>query len=168
MEPIVVPVTCVDRPDLPPAQDAEMTIEPPDVPGGSHVEAIGNGGCQSGSRSAKRSMVVPPVAPYRPAIRRILRASVVNIKRDEHGPSYAQILKEAREKVDLKEIGINESRIRWTSGGSLLIEVLGFDRDIKADFLANRLRTVLEGKAAISRPTASGELRLWGLDVYWR
>lgn len=80
------------------------------------------------------------------------------------GPTYAQIFRCAREQIDLKEIGITDSKIRWTSGGSLLIEVPGFNKVEKANLLANKLKVVLDGKASISRPVGSGELRLWGLD----
>lgn len=97
--------------------------------------------------------------------RRLPRTAVVNIKCVESAPSYAELLRTARERVNLSDVGITDSRIRWSAGGSILIEIPGLGKNEKAELLADRLKEALAGYATVSRPVVGGELRLWGLDV---
>lgn len=46
----------------------------------------------------------------------------------------------------------------------LCLLVAGDDMVGKADLLADRLKQILADEAIVSRPTAKGELRIWGLD----
>lgn len=112
----------------------------------------------SGSHTMKSSS-------SRASNRRIPKTSAVCIRRiNNDGPSYAEMLKKAREKIQLSGLGIEDTRIRWTANGSVLIEVAGNDMAGKADMFANQLKDVLDGEAIITRPAVKGELRIWGLD----
>lgn len=99
-----------------------------------------------------------------PRTRRVSKTGAVCIKRGEGGLTYAQILRLARERVPLGDLGINDTRIRWAANGAVLIEVAGENMAEKADFLAGKLRDALSEEAMVSRPIARGELRIWGLD----
>lgn len=71
----------------------------------------------------------------------------------------------AREKVQLQELGISDTRIRKDAGGGIIVEIPGREGHEKADTLANTLTTALRGVAVISRPVRKGELRITGLDA---
>lgn len=75
-----------------------------------------------------------------------------------------EILKYAREKISLLELGIERSKVRRAANGGVLIEIPGPDGVIKADRLANKLREVVKDKAIISRPVVKGEMRILDLD----
>lgn len=114
-------------------------------------------GSAPGTRTGKAT-------PSRSGGRRIPKSAAVCIKRTDDGPSYAQMLKKAREQIQLGGLGIEDTRIRWTASGSILIEVAGKNMAEKADLFAGKLRSVLEGEATVTRPVLKGELRIWGLD----
>lgn len=104
--------------------------------------------------------------PSRPSTRRAPRTAAVCIKRNDGGPCYAQILRKAREQVVLADIGIEDTRIRWTANGAVLIEISGKDKTGMADSLARKLKDVLVEEAVVTRPIIRGELRIWGLDDF--
>lgn len=83
---------------------------------------------------------------------------------DRH--SYADILKEAKSRVDLKQLGIEDTRIRRAITGGIIIEIPGEQESQKADALATNLRTVFTAAedVKISRPTKRAELRISGID----
>ncbi|EFN87787.1 hypothetical protein EAI_12778, partial [Harpegnathos saltator] len=54
--------------------------------------------------------------------------------------------------------------IRQAANGGRLLEISGPEGTAKADSLATQLRLVLGEEAMVSRPTARGQLRLFGLD----
>lgn len=138
------------RPPIEEQKSSHMAI--PDVSGGKPVSVKDDtwGASLSG--------------PIRPKTRKAPKTAVVCIKRDVDGLSYSQILRRAREKVPIMDLGITDTRIRWAANGSVLIEVAGDNKDDKADLLADKLKEALTDKAIVSRPIAKGELRLWGLD----
>lgn len=125
------------------------------------VTAARDNGRPAGSSSGPQA-VKSVVA--RPINRRVPKSAAVCIKRNTDGPSYAQMLRKAREQIQLGGIGIEDTRIRWAANGSVLIEVAGNNMGEKTDLFASKLREVLEGEATISRPVARGEMRIWGLD----
>lgn len=84
--------------------------------------------------------------------RKVPKSAVVCVKRDIDSPSYAQLLRSARERVNLSELGINNSKIRWSASGAILIKISGVDKTEKADLLADKLTDALRGEATISRP----------------
>lgn len=100
-------------------------------------------------------------------IRKPPRSSAVTIRIEEKNKdkiSYSEVLKKAREKVSLEQIGIEKTKIRKTAAGNILIEIPGIGKNTEADRLAMELNKVLEGEAIIARPIIRGELRLFGLD----
>ncbi|KMQ89040.1 reverse transcriptase [Lasius niger] len=73
---------------------------------------------------------------------------------------------EARSKIDLKALGIVNSRIRQAINGGVLIQIPGKDRVKLADDLANRMEEVVKGKdVVIGRPSKLAELRIRGIDI---
>lgn len=129
--------------------------------GRSYAASVGRTGVRGVVTDPVRN---PTVATTPRTTRRAPRTAVVCIRRGIDGPDYAQILRSARERVNLAEIGVTDSRIRWAANGSILIEVSGIDKKAKADLLATRLREALAGEANVTRPIATGEIRIWGLD----
>lgn len=78
--------------------------------------------------------------------------------------SYKEALIKARKNIQLQDIGIeNNTRIRKTAVGGILIEISGKDNQ-KADRLAEALQITLDSSANIARPMIKGELRLINLD----
>ncbi|GAB1869279.1 CCHC-type domain-containing protein [Camponotus japonicus] len=99
--------------------------------------------------------------------RRPPRSAAVTLRiaeKDKDKITYASVLRKAREKISLEEIGIDKTRIRRTVGGNILIEIPGINKSAEADKLAEELHKVLETEIMISRPTIKGELRLFGID----
>jgi len=92
--------------------------------------------------------------------RRPPKNAAVTIKVGSDGPSYAEIIKRAREGVDLKQLGIQNPRMRRAANGGVLIEISGPERTVKADSLAIRLREVIGGDATVSRPTVKADIRV--------
>jgi len=71
--------------------------------------------------------------------------AAVTIKTNPDGPSYAEVIRQAREAVNLKDLGIVNPRMRRAG---ILIEVPGLEGSVKADALASRLRDVI-GQSAV-------------------
>ncbi|XP_020296248.1 uncharacterized protein LOC109861146 [Pseudomyrmex gracilis] len=109
--------------------------------------------------------VFPPM-PRRGRRRRRRRAAAVAIGRaqDSNIP-YADIMRAAKDKVSLKELGISNTRVQRDVGGGILVEIPGPEGAVKAERLVSALTPVLEGKAVVTRPVQQGELRLTGLDA---
>lgn len=72
------------------------------------------------------------------------------------GRSYAEILREARARISLTDIGIDAPKIRKTASGRVLIKVAGPGRNDKANVLANRLKEVLKEEVSVTRPSIKG------------
>lgn len=92
------------------------------------------------------------------------RSAAVAIRPLKGEQAYAEVMRKARDHVSLAELGINDTRVRKSANGSLLIEISGPNNAAKADLLAERLKVVMKEEALISRPMIRGELRLVGLD----
>jgi len=69
--------------------------------------------------------------------RRAPRNAAVAIKANSDGLSYADVIKQAREKVSLKDIGIVNPRMRRAANGGVIIEIGGPEGTVKADTLAS-------------------------------
>jgi len=106
----------------------------------------------------------PPLSSGEGARRRAPRNAAVSIKANAEGFSYADIIKQARDKVDLKDIGIVNPRMRRAANGGIIIEIAGPDGSSKADTLATRLREVIGDNAVVSRPVVKADLRISGFD----
>lgn len=165
--------TCKSSDNLPQV-DAVMMSRPPGMvnrPGrvvrGPRSVSRGSGANKtvvSDAVAYVKNLDTPSVRTVGIIKRRPPRSAVVCIRREEAGLSYAEILRKARENVNLDEIGINNTRIRWAANGNILIEISGTEMNSKADLLADRLKPILGDDATISRPVAKGELRIWGFD----
>ena len=78
----------------------------------------------------------------------------------------AELIAEARRKVNLKEMGITDVKIRYSVAGNVLVEIPGEDRAAKADNLAGKLREIFpENEVKITRPVKRTDLRITGLDI---
>ncbi|XP_011706311.1 PREDICTED: uncharacterized protein LOC105461508 [Wasmannia auropunctata] len=98
--------------------------------------------------------------------RRVPRSSAITISCQEGGLTYAEIIRKAREEINLEELGIQETRMRNTVAGGVLIELPGENTAASADTLAKKLRDAFcDTMVMIRRPMLRGELRLAGLDA---
>jgi len=89
---------------------------------------------------------------------------VVTITNKSADTTYADILVKAREKVSLKDIGIETIIIRRAINGAIVIEVPGPQGKQQASTLSSRLTAALGKDAKVLNPVAMGELRLRGID----
>jgi hypothetical protein len=80
--------------------------------------------------------------------------------------SYAEVLRTAKKKIELKSLGIEDLRPRRAITGALVLEIRGEGNGEKADALANKLREIMADRddVKISRPIKTVEIRLSGLD----
>ncbi|XP_024882115.1 uncharacterized protein LOC112461196, partial [Temnothorax curvispinosus] len=79
--------------------------------------------------------------------------------------SYAEVLRTARERVSLADLGVARVSCRRAITGGLVIEVPGDGQGEKADLLARQVSAALEGSGVrVSRPARRVGLRLTGLD----
>lgn len=81
------------------------------------------------------------------------RCVVVALKIENGTTTYADILKCARQKINIKELGISDPRVRRSANGGILFEISGPDGGSRADALAGRLRSELGGMVRVTRPT---------------
>jgi len=72
----------------------------------------------------------------------------------------------ARERVDIRSLGIKELRPRRARTGALLLEIPGTNGAAKADALTREMREALKERegVAISRPTKTAEIRVKDLE----
>jgi len=77
------------------------------------------------------------------ARKRAPRNAAMAIKANSGGLSYAEIIKLARERINLKELGIENPRMRRAANGGVIIEIAGPESAVKADSLASRLRDTI-------------------------
>jgi len=110
------------------------------------------------NRNSKR----PPLAPI--VRRRAPRAAAVSIKANAENVTYADIIKHARENVNLKDLGIVNPRMRRAANGGIIIEIAGPEGALKADSLASRLREVIGSNASVSRPVVKADVKISGFD----
>ncbi|XP_052742337.1 uncharacterized protein LOC112057814 [Bicyclus anynana] len=84
---------------------------------------------------------------------------------EEKGATYAAVLKEAKEKIDLSDLGITALRFRRAATGGRILEVPGATSEKMADSLAHKLREVIsEEFLRVSRPVKCVDMRVSGLD----
>lgn len=92
-------------------------------------------------------------------------AAVVITPNVEQEVTRTELIKEARSKINLEEIGIDYIRPKIAITGAVILEIPGEDGKTKADKLASKLREALsETKARITRPIKRTDLRISGLD----
>lgn len=91
-------------------------------------------------------------------------AAVSIIGRDKNF-SYKEALLKTRQEISLKNLKIENTRLRRAANGGYLIEILDKDNAGKAKVLQERLRAILpEEQATVACPVTYGELRFIGLD----
>jgi len=98
------------------------------------------------------------------ARRRAPRNAAVSIKTNMDGLSYAEIIKQTHEKVNLKELGIVNPRMRRAANGGVIIEIVGPEGAVKANTLASRLRNIIGDSAVVSRPVVKADLKISDFD----
>lgn len=96
--------------------------------------------------------------------KKLMKPAVVTITSKPGGPTYAQILAKARERISLKDLGIQTTVIRRSLNGAIIIEVPGSQGKQLAGSLKTSLAEVLGEEAKVYNPVAMGELRLRGID----
>lgn len=90
-------------------------------------------------------------------------SAAVLVSGKEKDFSYADALKLARERISLRELGIETTRIKTAYNGALLIEIPGEADTNKADELIKKLNEVIVG-AKISRPIKKADVRIFNFD----
>lgn len=92
-------------------------------------------------------------------------AAIVVTPNAEKGVTRTEIMKEARSKIKIEEIGIDYLRPRIAATGAVILEVPGEAGATKADKLADKLREIFcEDTAKITRPVKRADIRLSGLE----
>ncbi|XP_067209306.1 uncharacterized protein [Linepithema humile] len=96
--------------------------------------------------------------------RRLPRTAAVAISAPDG--TYADVMKEARERINLKDLNLNSLKIRNARNGGILLEIAGEQSRMKADALAVKLKEVVADRTdevRISRPSRRLDFRLVGL-----
>jgi hypothetical protein len=83
---------------------------------------------------------------------------------EAEGMTYAKVLTEAKDKVNLADLGISNLRFRRAVTGARVLELPGVTSGEMADKLAKELAEKLGEGVRVSRPTKCAELRLSSLD----
>jgi len=93
-------------------------------------------------------------------------SAVVMIRCDKGGPSYAEVMCEARTRVPLEELGIADTRVRRAQTGGLLVKIPGEDAGKKANSLVERFNFLLKERVGVKvmHPIRRMEFRLIDLD----
>ncbi|KYQ58856.1 hypothetical protein ALC60_02142 [Trachymyrmex zeteki] len=94
-------------------------------------------------------------------VRRTPRTAAIQIS-CRNGAMYTDVLREAKEKIDIDELGISDIRPRRARTGALLLEIPGTDGSEKANKLANKLKEALQNNCnvLISRPEKMADIRV--------
>ncbi|XP_059061181.1 uncharacterized protein LOC131854074 [Achroia grisella] len=125
----------------------------------------------STSRHGAKPSTSKPAKPTAPAPSKLKppRSAAVVITIDpaaeREGVTYANILLEAKNRVDLRPLGIEALRLRQAITGARILEIPGAESGEKADALASKLREFIpESMAKVARPVKTAEMRVMGLD----
>lgn len=94
---------------------------------------------------------------------RLIKPAVVTITSKQGGATY-EILRMAREKICLKDLGIENTIIKRAVNGAIVIQVPGPQGRELASSLSSYLAGVLGDSARVSNPVATGVLRIRGID----
>lgn len=84
---------------------------------------------------------------------------------EDKGITYDAVIREAKSKIDIDSLGIEEIRYRRGATGARIWKIPGASNDEKAERLAGELRKVLSSDVVkVQRPVKRVDLRLVGLD----
>lgn len=118
--------------------------------------------------SVKVSATVRPQKPMVPKLKPPRSAAVMLTLQPsavEKGVTYSQVLAEARQRIALKDLGIEGVKFRTAVTGARLLEVSGATSAEKANILAGKIRETLgDDMVRVSRPEKCVEMRITGLD----
>ncbi|CAK9834494.1 Uncharacterized 50 kDa protein in type I retrotransposable element R1DM [Anthophora retusa] len=105
-------------------------------------------------------------APPKVRLARAPRTSAVTVTvTPEAKMTYGEAMSMVRQKIDLKEIGIDGVRHRLAVTGGHVLEVPGPESSTKAATLAEKMSSVLaQSGVKVANPTKRAEVRLRGLD----
>lgn len=79
--------------------------------------------------------------------------------------AYANILRNARDKISLQDLGIQLTNIKKAVNGGLIIEIPGEDMTDKADALVEKLRQNFNSDdVRILPPNRTGDILVMGFD----
>ncbi|XP_020297725.1 uncharacterized protein LOC109862177 [Pseudomyrmex gracilis] len=124
----------------------------------------GGGTAVGVGRGESSPPLTPPSSSQRPPRGVLPRTEAVTLRPEGESMSYAQVLRDARNKVDPRSVGV--SRVRRTLEGHLLLELGGEDRKSKADFLATKLKEALPEGVSVACPSRNVEILVSGLDEF--
>lgn len=89
---------------------------------------------------------------------------VLRLMRTEEEGSFRNIFRKTREKITIRELGIDAMKARRTAGGNMLLEIQEGESGIKADKLAEKLNEALEGEATARRTSRFAEINIREFD----
>lgn len=102
--------------------------------------------------------------PKQKTTRKPPRTAAVAIKVLDKRLTYSEVMRKVREKVQLSELGIDKTKIRYAANGDALIEIPGSQNAEKAERLKTKLSELLGEHAKVSRSMIKGDLRISGFD----
>lgn len=100
-------------------------------------------------------------------IRKVPRTAIVTlIRKGKMGDNAELLIKKAKEKVSLRKIGIERSKIRIATNGGIIIEIPGNDGNKFADKLTKKLKETMSDIAIIRRLVKMAEMIMRGIDGF--
>jgi len=136
-----------------------------DVRGGAPPRPNNNNrGTPTRPQQQQPRLAAPKKAQPTPAPRKPPKTAAVQVTCPPG--QYAETMRLARERVDIRGLGIPELRPRRARTGALLLEVPGADGGTKAGALAEKLRVALGDRegVTVSRPVKTAEMRVKDLE----
>lgn len=113
--------------------------------------------------NATRKKTTTPKAPKPPKTAAVVLT--LSPEATAAGITYAEILTTAKTKIKLADLNIEHIKCRNTIAGARILEISGEDKGLKADLLAEKLKSTLADEdVRVTRPTKCAEIRLIGLD----
>lgn len=123
---------------------------------------------ESGGGKMETTQVIPPPqaksGQKSPPVRHPPKTAAVTITGKDKDAPYDEILRRARQNIQLDKLGIKQSKLRKAANGGYVIEIPGPENDKKADVLAEKLKEVLPDDIRVARPSIKGEMRIIGFD----
>lgn len=92
------------------------------------------------------------------------RTAAVAMKILTPGLTYSEVMKQARNNLQLADLDIERTKIRYAANGDALIEIMGANNKEKAEKLRGKLSEILGEHVKVTRPVVKGDLRISGFD----
>jgi len=135
---------------------------PPDTPLALPPTRGGRTPANSSRGKATPKAKTPPLAIVR---RRLPKTAAIMVSAKVPSEGLADILQEARSRINIDDLGISNLKVRRSQNGGLLLEVPGVDAGNRVAKLANQMREVVGHRANISVPCKTLDLRLRDVDL---